>query len=296
MPLRTRTRRLSTTSCFAPAQTHCAPLVPTPKHLGAEIGFIAVLHTWGQSLSHHPHLHCVVPGGGLSADGSRWVACRAGFFLPVRVLSRLFRRLFLQYLREAFEHQELHFCNGLAALQDSTAFAKYLAPLAKAEWVVYAKPPFGGPQQVLEYLGRYTHRVAISNSRLLEFSDRRVTFKWKDCRRESRNKVMTLDADEFLRRFLLHVLPLGLQRIRHYGLLANRQRKAKLARCRELLEVPMPIATPTTADEPQDYRDRYQRLTGLSLRECPNCGRGQMVCIQTFLPGKLPRAPPEITA
>lgn len=263
-----------------------------PKHLGAEIGFIAVLHTWGQNLMHHPHLHCVVPGGGMAPDGQRWVACRPGFFLPVRVLSRLFRRLFLENLRNAFQSKELHFCNGLADLQDPLAFARYLAPVAKTEWVVYAKPPFGGPERVLEYLGRYTHRVAIANSRLLDFTDGRVTFKWKDYRHESRNKVMTLNADEFLRRFLLHVLPLGFQRIRHYGLLANRQREAKLTRCRELLDVPKPAPLSVPVDEPEDYRDRYQRLTGVSLRDCPHCGRGQMVCIETFLPGHLPRAPP----
>ena len=267
-----------------------------PKHLGAEIGFIAVLHTWGQNLMHHPHLHCVVPGGGISSDGTRWISCRPGFFLPVRVLSRLFRRLFLAHLRQAFQQQELDFFNGLAALQDPVAFAKYLAPVSKAEWVVYAKPPFGGPERVLEYLGRYTHRVAISNSRLIDVVEAKVTFKWKDYRHESRNKVMTLDGQEFLRRFLLHVLPSGFQRIRHYGLLANRQREAKLTRCRELLEVPESAPAPATDDEPMDYRDRYQRLTGLSLRDCPHCGRGQMVCIETFLPGKLPRAPPPIVA
>jgi hypothetical protein len=259
-----------------------------PRHLGAEIGFIAILHTWGQNLMHHPHLHCVVPGGGLSPDGKRWVACRPGFFLPVRVLSRLFRRLFLAHLRHAFDHQALHFFHGLQALQDADAFARYLAPVAQTEWVVYAKPPFGGPERVLEYLGRYTHRVAISNSRLLDFVDGKVTFKWKDYRHESRQKIMALDAQEFLRRFLLHVLPSGFQRIRHYGLLANRQREAKLTYCRELLQAPAPSAP----EEPADYRDRYQRLTGVSLRDCPHCGRGQMVCIETFLPSKLPRAPP----
>jgi hypothetical protein len=262
-----------------------------PKHLGAEIGFIAILHTWGQNLLHHPHLHCVVPGGGVSPDGRRWIACRPGFFLPVRVLSRLFRRLFLQQLQQAFDHDELRFFNDLAALQDRTAFAKYLAPAVHAEWVVYAKPPFGGPERVLEYLGRYTHRVAISNSRLVEFADGRVAFRWKDYRHESRPKVMRLDAHEFVRRFLLHVLPSGLQRICHYGLLANRHREAKQARCRELLEVPAPASAPP--DEVGDYRDRYRRLTGVSLSDCPHCGRGQMVCIESFLPGRQPRGPPQ---
>ena len=261
-----------------------------PKHLGAEIGFIAILHTWGQNLMHHPHLHCVVPGGGISPDGQRWVCCRPGFFLPVRVLSRLFRRLFLTLLREAFAARTLTFFNTLAGLQDPGAFFRYLAPIASAEWVVYAKPPFGGPQRVLEYLGRYTHRVAIANSRLLEFADGEVAFLWKDYRHESRQKVMRLQADEFVRRFLLHVLPPGFQRIRHYGLLANRTREVKLQRCRQLLNAPAPASAP--AIEPEDYRDRYQRLTGVSLWDCPLCKHGRMTCIETWLPGSMPRGPP----
>jgi hypothetical protein len=261
-----------------------------PKHLGAEIGFIAILHTWGQNLQHHPHLHCVVPGGGLSADGERWVSCRPGFFLPVRVLSRLFRRLFLAQLQAAFDIGLLQFFNALEPLKAPGAFARYLAPARQTEWVVYAKPPFGGPQHVLDYLGRYTHRVAISNNRLLGFTDGQVSFRWKDYRQDSRQKVMNLDAQEFIRRFLLHVLPSGFQRIRHYGLLANCQRAVKLARCRELLAAPTPTAKPD--DTPVDYRDRYQQLTGKSLRDCPKCGRGHMVCIETFQPGAMPRGPP----
>jgi len=261
-----------------------------PKHLGAEIGFIAILHTWGQNLLHHPHLHCVVPGGGVSPDGERWIACRPGFFLPVRVLSRLFRRLFLQHLQQAFDDHRLHFFNSLAALQDPAAFAKHLAPAKHAEWVVYAKAPLGGPEQVLQYLGRYTHRVAISNNRLVDFADGQVTFEWKDYRHDSRKKLMQLDAQEFIRRFLLHVLPPGFQRIRHYGLLANRHREAKLGRCRQLLAVPAPVAELT--EELLDYRDHYERLTGLSLRDCPQCGRGQMVCIESLLPQTLARGPP----
>lgn len=265
-----------------------------PKHLGAEIGFIAILHTWGQNLLHHPHLHCVVPGGGRSPNRESWISCRAGFFLPVRVLSRLFRRLFLAQLQQAFDRGELHFFNSLDALQNRVAFVKYLAPATHAEWVVYAKPPFGGPQQVLEYLGRYTHRVAISNNRLLEFCDGTVTFAWKDYRHEARNKTMHLDAKEFIRRFLLHVLPPGFQRIRHYGLLANRYREVKLDDCRQLLAAPAPVVE--LPDVSLDYRDRYQRLTGVSLRDCPHCGRGQMVRIESFLPGTLPRGPPPIAS
>jgi hypothetical protein len=261
-----------------------------PKHLGAEIGFIAILHTWGQNLLHHPHLHCVVPGGGLAPDGERWISCRPGFFLPVRVLSRLFRRLFLERLQQAFDDGQLQFFRRLAALQQPPAFAAHLAPARRAEWVVYAKPPFGGPKQVLEYLGRYTHRVAISNNRLVGFTNDEVSFRWKDYRHEARNKVMRLPGREFIRRFLLHVLPPGLQRIRHYGLLGNRYRAAKLARSRQLLAAPQPVVLPPPA--PLDYRDRYQRLTGVSLRDCPQCRRGTMVCIESFLPGSLPRGPP----
>jgi len=260
------------------------------RHLGAEIGFIAILHTWGQNLLHHPHLHCVVPGGGVAPDGQRWIACRPGFFLPVRVLSRLFRRLFLEQLRQAFADGKLRFFNNLAALQGPDAFASYLAPVAQAEWVVYAKAPFGGPQQVLDYIGRYTHRVAISNNRLIDFADGQVAFAWKDYRHESRRKVMRLDAQEFVRRFLLHVLPTGFQRIRHYGLLANRYREIKLDHCRQLLAAPAPVVELPAAQ--LDYRDRYQRLTSVSLRDCPHCGRGQMVRIESFLPGTLPRGPP----
>lgn len=262
-----------------------------PRHLGAEIGFIAILHTWGQNLQHHPHLHCVVPGGGYSLDGERWISCRPAFFLPVRVLSRLFRRLFLAQLQEAFDAGHLHFFNAHEALRARGAFARYLAPVRIAEWVVYAKPPFGGPQQVLEYLGRYTHRVAISNNRLIGFADGNVSFYWKDYRHESRKKVMCLDSHEFIRRFLLHILPSGFQRIRHYGFLANRNRAVKLARCRQLLDQPAPAAK--HPDVPLDYRDRYQQLTGKSLRDCPKCGQGQMICIETFPPGSLPRGPPD---
>ena len=272
----------------AAAQT-LLTIAADPRHLGAQIGFIAVLHTWGQNLLHHPHLHCVVPGGGISPDGTRWIACRPGFFLPVRVLSRLFRRLFLGLLRQAFEGKALKFFNAMAPLQDAQAFEQFLAPAASAEWVVYAKAPFGGPEQVLEYLGRYTHRVAISNSRLVDFSEGRVAFRWKDCRRENQVKVMRLPAAEFTRRFLLHVLPSGLQRIRHFGLLANRTREAKLERCRKLLGVAPPASEHV---EDEDYRDRYLRLTGVSLVDCPACKRGRMVCIETLLPRPPARGPP----
>ncbi len=271
-----------------------------PKHLGVEIGCISILHSWGQNLLFHPHIHCVVPGGGLSPDGTRWIGCRPNFFLPVRVLSRLFRRLFLEQLQKAFDADTLRFLSSVAPLSDSRAFAKYLARTRKSEWVVYAKPPFGGPKQVLDYLGRYTHRVAISNNRLLNIDNDKIRFLWKDYRHGSTKGVMTLDADEFIRRFLLHVVPPGLMRIRHYGFLANRHCEAKLACCRRLLGVPKPIVplpvVPADGDpgSGQDYRDRYERLTGNSLRMCPQCKQGHMVCIDVFSPGALPRAPPKL--
>jgi hypothetical protein len=238
-----------------------------PKHLGAEIGLVAVLHTWGQNLHHHPHIHCVVPGGGPSLDGTRWVACRPGFFLPVRVLSRLFRRLFLDALRVAFEAGHLGFFGELAPLAEPAAFARRLRDLRQVEWVVYAKPPFGGPAQVLAYLGRYTHRVAISNARLVGMSDDRVAFRWKDYRHHGKAKVMTLEPFEFIRRFLLHTLPDGFHRIQHYGFLANGHRAAKLALCRSLLDVASP-----SGNQVQDL------LPAQPPERCPCCG-GTMVVL-----------------
>jgi Putative transposase len=239
-------------------------------------------------------VHCVLPGGGISPDGEHWIACRPGFFLPVRVLSRLFRRLFLEQLHQAFRAGELHFYSHLEPLRDARAFAAYLAPAADAEWVVYAKPPFGGAKHVLDYLGRYTHRVAISNNRLLSMQDGQITFLWKDYKQGAAKKTMTLTAEEFIRRFLLHILPNGLQHIRHYGFLANRYRDTKLALCRQLLGAPTPAIAESSDNE--DYRDRYERLTGKSLRDCPLCGKGHMVCVETFPIGSLPRAHPPDTS
>lgn len=256
-----------------------------PKHLGAEIGFFAVLHTWGSALMHHPHLHCVVPGGGLSPDGARWIPCRPGFFLPVRVLSRLFRRLFLERLQSAFDAGKLKFFTTLEKLQDRREFLRYLKPLSKSEWVVYAKPPFAGPEKVLDYVGRYTHRVAISNNRLLDIEDGQVRFGYKDYRDHSQQKTMTLSAEEFIRRFLLHVLPRGFHRIRYFGFLGNSHRQEKLAQCRQLLGM-APPAVPSEPTVVQDYRDRYETLTGKSLRQCPFCHRGQMVIVGEILAPK----------
>ncbi len=266
---------------FRAAADTLRTIAADPTHLGADIGFFAVLHTWGQTLTHHPHLHCVVPGGGLSQDGARWVSCRPRFFLPVRVLSRFFHRVFLNYLDEAFDANALRFFTSLDALRDRQAFVEHLAPARQAEWVVYAKPPFAGPEQVLDYVGRYTHRVAISNSRLLDTEEGQVRFRYKDYRDTAPpQKTMTLPAGEFIRRFLLHVLPARFHRIRYYGLLGNRYRKEHLAQCRQLLGTASPETTSSVSTSPSDYRDRVEALTGISLRTCPRCRDGQMRIVE----------------
>jgi hypothetical protein len=261
-----------------------------PTHLGAQLGFLAILHTWGQTLLYHPHLHCVVPGGGLAPDGSRWIACRPGFFLPVRVLSRLFRRLFLAYLQEAFDRQQLHFFADVTHLAEPQAFAQSLALLRQREWVVYAKAPFRGAEQVLDYLARYTHRVAISNSRLVAMTSEAVTFHYRDARHHDKRKRMTLTHEEFIRRLLLHVLPDGFQRIRHYGLLSNCQRLEKLVRCRRLLGVVTSSVLSIVAH--LDYRTHYEQVTGRSLDQCPVCGQGQMQLVAILTRGS-PRVLPQ---
>src|ERR1700756_244583 len=265
---------------FRAAAETLRTIAADPKHLGAQIGFFAVLHTWGSNLLHHPHLHCVVSGGGLSADGSQWICCRNGFFLSVRVLSRLFRRLFLEQLCNAFDAGNLEFFSSLESLRNPSAFRNYLAPLREVEWVIYAKRPFAGPEQVLDYVGRYTHRVAISNNRLLDIAEGKVSFCYKDYRHEAQQKTMTLQVEEFIRRFLLHVLPEGFQRIRYYGFLANRYRQQKLARCRDLLDTSQP--EPAASKVNNDYRDRYEELTGSSLWQCPVCHQGRMLIIKIF--------------
>ncbi len=234
-----------------------------------------VLHTWGQTLTHHPHVHCIVPGGGLAPDGKTWIACRPGFFLPVRVLSRLYRRLFLDKLQAAHRAGKLRFFNEFAPLADTTAFDAHIAPLRRAEWIVYAKRPFAGPEQVLTYLSRYTHRIAISNRRLVDLDDSHVAFRWRDYTHGSAQRIMRLDAHEFLRRFLLHVLPDGFQRIRHYGFLANGQRRAKLAAIRRLLAVSPPSIVSAVGDEPPP------RKPGELSPPCPCCG-GTMTIIEVL--------------
>jgi Putative transposase/Transposase zinc-binding domain len=265
-----------------------------PKHLGAEIGFFAILHTWGQNLLHHPHLHCVVPGGGLSPDHERWVSCPPGFFLPVEVLSELFRRLFLEYLEDAFYKNQLRFPGSIEYLQDAFVFHELLCAHETREWVVYAKSPFGGPQRALEYLGRYTHRVAISNHRLLSLEDGQVTFQWKDYRSEHRekSKVMTIEADEFQRRFLIHTLPAGFQRIRHYGFLANCHRTDKLEYCRSLLMAGAAGLLP----QPAECAQMKEAITEQpDIHRCPRCGIGSMIRVAVLPCYRWPALPPPDT-
>jgi hypothetical protein len=266
---------------FRAASETMLTIAADPKHLGARIGITAVLHTWGSALTHHPHVHMIVPGGGIAPDASRWVSSRPAFLLPVRVLGKLFRRLFLSRLIALHEAGRLAFFGSMAQLADRRAFMRRLAPVRKKRWVVYAKAPFAGPKSVLAYLSRYTHRVAISNRRLLAFNEAGVTFRYKDYRRDGadRQQVMTLAADEFIRRFLLHVLPRGFHRIRHYGLLAGTARKASLALARELLAVALP-PDDDTPEEPLDPRP-----------PCPCCG-GRMVIIEAVARWSQPRAPP----
>ncbi len=257
------------------------------KHLGAQIGVTLVLHTWGSALTHHPHVHGIVPGGGLSPDGTRWVSCKPGFFLPVRVLSRLFRRRFLEELDKAHGAGQLRFFGGTADLADRSPFTDWLAPLRRCEWVVYAKRPFAGPAAVLAYLSRYTHRVAISNRRLVTMDERGATFRWKDYRAKGRmrHKTMTLSADEFMRRFLLHVLPGGFHRIRHYGLIANARRKENLAKLRALLHV-------APAADGKCLGADALVATAQPTFVCPDCGAA-MIIVETFVRVHAIRAPPQ---
>jgi hypothetical protein len=259
-----------------------------PKHLGARIGVTFVLHTWGSAMTHHPHVHGIVPGGGLSMDGGHWVACKSGFFLPVRVLSRLFRRLFVEKLCDVYQAGKLQFFGDQKVLEEEVRFTDWTESLRQIEWVVYAKRPFAGPDAVLAYLSRYTHRVAIANSRLIGMDRRGVTFKWKDYRikGQHRHKTMTLTCDEFIRRFLIHILPQGFHRIRHYGLIANARRKDNLTRARELLSKQEP-ATPEVASEEDAISGHEHDVTFV----CPDCG-GPMIIIEVLLPKPLPRAPP----
>ena len=270
---------------FKAASETMLTIAADPKHLGARIGFTAVLHTWGSALTHHPHIHMIVPGGGTAPDGERWVSARPAFLLPVRVLGALFRRLFLTRLLALYDGGKLGFFGSMAHLTDRRAFQRHLSPVRKKRWVVYAKPPFAGPEAVLAYLARYTHRVAISNSRITSFNDDGVTFRYKDYRRggADRQQVMTLAADEFIRRFLLHVMPRGFHRIRHYGLLAGATRKAHLEHARRLLAV-----APTTQNDTSVDRPDPRPL-------CPCCG-GHMVIVELLPRRYQPRAPPSVVS
>ena len=259
-----------------------------PKHLGARLGVTLVLHTWGSAMTHHPHVHGVVTGGGLSMDGEQWIACKQGFFLPVRVLSRLYRRLFLEKLTQAYQLNKLQFFGEQQAIKEEKHFIDWIKPLSQIEWVVYAKRPFAGPATVLAYLSRYTHRVAIANSRLISMDEQGVTFKWKDYRRKKakRYTTMTLTADEFIRRFLVHVLPSGFHRIRHYGLTANANRKDNLVRARKLLRV-----NEAECPAQEEAADKHQSEEQEATYVCPGCG-AHMIIIETFPRSQQPRAPP----
>jgi hypothetical protein len=275
-PLALQNKRIIYNLLFKATSETLLEIAADPRHLGAKIGFFAVLHTWGQALQAHPHLHCVVPGGGLSADNSQWIACRPGFFLPVKVLSRLFRGKFIAFLREARKQDRLTYTGRWPALADLEEFNRWLRELSRIEWVVYAKPPFGGPEQVLKYLARYTHRVAISNSRLLELNDDKVTFRYRDYAAGNVIKTMTLGVQEFTRRFLLHVLPRGLVRIRYYGFLANCCRAEKLNLCRRLLSAEK--IEPGSAGEAQ--QDGAQSDLSIAHTTCPSCRRGKMIIVE----------------
>jgi len=293
-PLALQNKRALYALLFKAASQTLLTIGKDPKHLGAKIGFIAILHTWGQNLLAHPHLHCVIPGGGLSEDETKWIPCPRGFFLPVRVLSRLFRRLFLEALIRAFREGELEFHGKLSPLKDEQAFFEFLSHLKATEWVVYAKPPFGGPEHVLNYLARYTHRVALSNERIVGIGKDTVTFKCKDYRRGRRWRTVTLKGCEFIRRFLLHTLPIGFVRIRYFGFLANRSRQEKLRKIRKLLSYQAKSAAKPAYDEGHLEELPYSHRRQI----CPVCGKRTMVPTRLLLPSRRPyaRSPPEALA
>lgn len=266
---------------FRSASETLSELTQDPKHLGAKVGTIAILHTWGQNLMDHPHLHCIVTGGGLSSDGSRWISCRKGFFIPVRVMSALFRGKFLDLLKDCFQRSDLVFSANLSHLQNPGNFETFRRHLYHKKWVVYCKPPFDGPKGVLQYLGRYTHRIAITNNRILTLRHGKVSFLWRDYADHNRQKIMTLKADEFIRRFLLHVLPERYVRIRHFGLLANRNRKDLIALCRKLLG----SKTVTKEnDREETWQEQLLRICGIDVTTCPVCQKGRMFRIELLPP------------
>ena len=284
-PLALQNQRVVYGILFKAASETLLQIGADPKHLGGRIGFLAVLHTWGQNLHHHPHLHCVIPGGGITADGSRWISCRRQFLFPVKVLSRLFRAKFARLLKRAFHQAKLGFHGKLQLLAKNRNFFSWLNESMRSEWVVYAKPPFGGAQQVLKYLARYTHRVAISNRRLVVIQNGSVTFRWKNYAQQNQPAMMTLPATEFIRRFLLHVLPKGLVRIRHYGFLANRCRRQKISQCRRLLEAAAPITPSKPANDSPTAEQEAKPFD-----RCPVCKVGHLQLIEVLLPHTSPSA------
>ena len=288
-PLALMNQKIMYNLLFRSASETLVELADNPKHLGARIGFIAILHTWGQNLMDHPHVHCVVTGGGLSSDKTHWVSSRKGFFIPVRVMSALFRGKFLAFLKEAFGSGELIFPGGISHLKDTGDFEIFRKRLYHKKWIVYCKPPFAGVNGVLQYLGRYTHRIAISNNRILSLNDGEVSFRWRDYADSDRQKVMTLKADEFMRRFLLHVLPHRYVRIRHFGLLGNRRRKDNIALCRRLLKVDM---TMSKVKKEETWQEQLLRICGVDVTSCPVCKKGKMFTVDILLPARC-NGPPE---
>ena len=289
-PLVSMNRKVMYDLLFRSVSETIIELANDPKHLGAKIGVIGILHTWGQNLMDHPHIHCIVTGGGLSSDGSRWVSCRKGFFLPVRVLSALFRGKFLDHLKHCFKKGDLAFPDSIRHLNEPETFESFRTHFYHKKWVVYCKPPFGGPKGVLQYLGRYTHRIAISNNRILANRDGKVSFLWRDYADDNRQKTMTLQTDEFIRRFLLHVLPDRFVRIRHFGLLANRNRQDNIALCHTMMGG---VKKATKEKRRETWQEQLLRITGIDVTVCPFCQKGKMCRIERLLPVRC-NSPPEL--
>jgi hypothetical protein len=285
-PLALQNKREIYGALFRAAAETLSTIARDPKHLGAEIGFLMVLHTWGQTIHHHPHVHCVVPGGGLSPDGTRWIACRKGFFLPVRVLSRLFRKKFLHLLKRLYAKGKLSLTGSVATLRGPAAWRELIDSLRHTAWVVYSKKPFGGPRQTLKYLARYTHRVAISNRRIVSLDGGRVRFRWKDYAHESKQRVMTLDPQEFIRRFLMHILPKGFVRIRHYGFLSNCARKEKLPVVKRAIADSEHLPPAHEETNSPDLESSESSNPSSGERPCPRCKEGRLVVV-----GELPAQP-----
>jgi len=287
-PLVSMNRKVMYDLLFRSVSETLIELADDPKHLGAKIGVISILHTWGQNLMDHPHIHCIVTGGGLSSNGNRWIPCRKGFFLPVTVMSALFSGKFLDHLKHGFKKGALVFDGAISHLKEPGTFESFRRHLYHKKWVVYCKPPFGGPKGVLQYLGRYTHRIAISNNRILNIQDGRVSFLWRDYADDNRQKTMLLPSDEFIRRFLLHVLPERYVRIRHFGLLANRNRKGNIAACHKMLG----RKNVTKEKRLETWQEQLLRICGIDVSVCPLCRKGKMCRIERLLPVRC-KSPPE---